>query len=308
MRLSVLTNLSLKVVSLVLAFLLWFVIAGEKTSEMGLSAPVELQNFPKDLELTGDPVNTVEVRLRASPGIMQRLTPGDVSAQIDLAGAHEGERIVHLTPESVRVPFGVAVVKISPSIITLNLERTLQKTVPVRPRLLGRPAPGYEVAEVTAEPAEVRISGPKSRVQEVESAFTEPVSVESAELDAVENVNIGLEDPLLRIQGNPRVRVTARIREVEHTRTFEGLPVEVRRGAFVPRPPKVTVVLAGPAEVLDRVGADSVKPYVDAGQVDETGTAHVAVELAPGLSGVAVRETQPGEVALRPLRPARKKS
>jgi YbbR domain-containing protein len=308
MRLSVLGNLPLKVISLVLAALLWFVIAGEKTSEMGLSAPVELQNFPKDLELTGDPVNTVEVRLRASPGIMQRLTPGDVSAHIDLAGAHEGERIVHLTPDSVRVPFGVTVVKISPSIITLNLERTQQKTVPIRPRLLGRPAPGYEVAEVTAEPAEVRISGPKSRVQEVESAFTEPVSVEGVETDVVDPVNIGLEDPLLRIQGNPRVRVTARIREVEHTRAFEELPVEVRRGAFAARPPRVTVVLAGPADVLDRVDSGAVHPYVDAGQVDETGTAHVAVELAPGLTGVEVRETQPSEVALRPVRPPRKKS
>ena len=308
MRFTVLDNLPLKLVSLVLAVLLWFVIAGEKTSEMGLSVPVELQNFPKDLELTGDPVDTVEVRLRASPGIIQRLTPGDVSAHIDLVDSHEGERIVHLTPDSVRVPFGVTVVKISPSIITLNLERTGQKTVPVRPRLLGRPAPGYEVGEMTTEPAEVRISGPKSRVQEVESAYTEPVSVEGAEASVVDHVNIGLEDPLLRIQGNPRVRVTARVREVEHTRTFPGLPVDVRRGSFAARPPRVSVVLAGPASVLDQADSASIHPYADAGQVDETGTAHVAVELAPGLTGVEIREIQPAEVALRPLRPARKKS
>jgi len=308
MRFSALDNLPLKLVSLVLAVLLWFVIAGEKTSEMGLSVPVELQNFPKDLELTGDPVDTVEVRLRASPGIIQRLTPGDVSAHIDLVDAHEGERIVHLTPDSVRVPFGVTVVKISPAIITLNLERTLQKAVPVRPRLLGRPAPGYEVAEMTTQPAEVRIAGPKSRVQEVESAYTEPVSVEGVDTTVVDQVNIGLEDPLLRIQGSPRVRVTARIREVAHTRAFPGLAVEVRRGSFTARPPRVTVVLAGPASVLDQADAAAIHPYVDAGQLDATGTAHVAVELLPGLTGVEVRETQPAEVALRPLRPVRKKS
>ena len=38
------------------------------------------------------------------------------------------------------MPFGVKVVKISPAILTMNLEQTLQKMVPVRPRLLGRPA------------------------------------------------------------------------------------------------------------------------------------------------------------------------
>src|SRR5438552_6418231 len=258
MRFSALDNLPLKLASLALAVLLWFVIAGEKTSEMGLSVPVELQNFPKDLELTGDPVDTVEVRLRASPGIIQRLTPGDVSAHIDLVDAHEGERIVHLTPDSVRVPFGVTVVKVSPAIITLNLERTLQKTVPVRPRLLGRPAVGYEVSEVGAEPAEVRIAGPKSRVQEVESAFTEPVVVDGAETTVMEHVNIGLEDPLLRIQGSPRVRVSVRIRQVEQTRTFDGLPLEVRGGSFTARPPRVTVVLGGPASVLAQVEGGSV--------------------------------------------------
>ena len=40
------TNLSLKAASLLLAVALWFVIAGEKSSERGLSAPLELQNFP----------------------------------------------------------------------------------------------------------------------------------------------------------------------------------------------------------------------------------------------------------------------
>jgi len=38
----------------------------------------------------------------------------------------------------MRVPFGIKVVRISPSLVTLDLERTLQRTVPVRPRLIGR--------------------------------------------------------------------------------------------------------------------------------------------------------------------------
>jgi hypothetical protein len=48
-------------------------------------------------------------------------------------------------------------------------------------------------------------------VAEVEGAFTEPVSVEAADATVVENVNLGVDDPLLRIQGSPRVTVTARI-------------------------------------------------------------------------------------------------
>jgi len=207
-------NLGLKTLSLGLATFLWFVIAGETTSEVGLQVPLELQNFPREMELTGDAVNAVEVRLRASPGILHGLLPGDVSAHIDLRGAGEGERIVHLTAEAIRAPFGVKVVKISPAILTINLEQTLQKIVPVRPRLLGRPARGYEVGEITSEPAQVRIAGPKSRVEEIESAFTEPISLDGAHGPVTDLVSVGLEDPLLRLQGDPRVRVTALVKEI----------------------------------------------------------------------------------------------
>lgn len=295
-----LENRGLKLVSLALASLLWFVIAGEKSSEMGLEIPVELQNFPRDLELTGDPVTRVEVRLRASPGIIQQVGKEDVSARIDLGGVSEGERIVHLTAESIRVPFGVTVVRINPSILTLNFERTLEKSVPVRPRLIGRPAEAHEVAEVSAEPPEVRIIGPKSRVQEVESAFTEPVSVEGARATVIEAVNLGLEDPVLRIQGNASVRVTARIRELEQVRGLDALPLEVRGGQATLRPASVRVVLRGPASALASLPAQSVRPYVDLTRLAGARLAEVAVDLGGEHAGISVERVEPAQVAVRP--------
>lgn len=292
-------NLALRLVSLALAVLLWLAIAGEKTSEMGIVVPLELQNVPPDLELTGDAVNSVEVRLRASPGIIQRLSPGEISAQLNLGGVAEGERIVHLTPEIIRVPFGVKVVKINPSILTLNFERTLLKVVPVRPRLVGRPARGFELAEIVSDPAEIRIAGPKSRVQEVESAFTEPVSVEAARTSVVDSVTLGVEDPLLRIQGRTRVQVTARIREERQRRTFVGLAVAVRGGPASVRPAAVTVVVEGPASSVARLAPGDVRAYVEVSGVRAAGPVPIAFELASGFTGVSVERSDPREVLVR---------
>jgi YbbR domain-containing protein len=292
-----LDNLGLKVASLGLAVLLWFVIAGETTSELGLQVPLELQNFPRDLELTGDAAAAVDVRLRGSPGILHALHAGEVSALIDLAGTSEGERIVHIPAAAIRVPFGVKVVKITPSLLTLSFERTLQKVVPIRPRLLGRPEAGFEVKDVSADPAEVRITGPKSRVQEVESAFTEPVALDGARTTVSDLVNIGLEDPMLRIQGSPRVRVTARIREVHETRAFDGVAIDVRGGAGSLRPGAVRVVLTGAASQLRRLTPADVHAYVDVPAAGAFGRLAVRVEIAPGFAGVALQETRPAEVA-----------
>jgi YbbR-like protein len=295
-------NLLLKGVSLALAFGLWFVIAAETTSEIGLSIPLEMRNVPRNLELTGDPADNVEVRLRASPGIIHALTPADVSAQIDLGGVKEGERIIHLSPDSIRVPFGVKVVKISPATLILEFEETGRREVPIRPRLVGRPAAGYEMGEITTRPATVPISGPRSRVDRVESAFTEPVSIEGARTAVSMERNIGLEDPLLRILGSSAVRVTVEIREQEETRTFESVAIAVRGGEAIVRPASVRIVVAGPESLVEKLEPGRFRPYVDLSGVTVPGRAQVTVEILPGQTGLRVESVEPREVQVRPGR------
>jgi YbbR domain-containing protein len=294
----------LRAASLGLAIVLWVTIAGRDTAERGISAPVEFRNVPPSLELTGDMVDHVNVRLRASPGLVESLAPGEVLALIDLQGAEEGMRIVQLTAEQVRVPFGFEIVKITPSLLTLNLETIMSKMVPVRPAIIGKPAPGFEVTGLTAQPDEVRVQGPKSRVQEIESAFTEPVSVDGADITVEEFVNVGLEDPLLRPEGGGQVRVVVRIQERHETRTFDALPVIVRGQPAELTPSAVTVEVSGPERVLRGLVAADIRPYVNVSPDHQgAGPLPVAVEIASGHIGAEVVETEPAQVRARLLPP-----
>ena len=299
---SLLDHLGLKAASLGIAAALWLAIAGEKTSEVGFAIPIELQNFPKDMELTGEPVNVVQARLRAPASLVQHLQPGEISARIDLTGVGEGEHIEHLTEDSIRVPLGVQVVKLTPAAITLNIERTLQKTLPIHPRLLGKPAAGYEVAGFSCSPSEVMVAGPSSRVREVDGAFTEPVSVDNAHATLVERVTVGLEDPVLRIHGSPRVRVTVHVQETQEKKTFAGLPVAVRGAAASVAPARVTVVLTGPVSIMGWVTRKHVLPYVEVEAGAPAGSMAVEVQIAPGLAGVSLHQTDPARVMVRPRR------
>ena len=297
-------DMPLRFASLALAAGLWFVIVGKQTAERGVSAPVELRNVPRDLELTGDPVNSVDVRVRASPGLINSLEAGKLLATIDLVGAVEGERIVHLTPDVMEIPFGFRVVKITPSLLTLNLERTERKRVPVRPRLIGRPAAGFEIVSVTSDPVEARVAGPRSRVREIESAFTEPVSVEAATASVSESVGVGLEDPLLRLEGGSRVLVTAGIRETQETHSFDALAVEARGRAARTTPARVSVAVSGPVSQLRALAAADVRAFVAIpGEGALPARLPVAVEIASGYPGVSVIEVRPAEVAIRPSGP-----
>jgi len=298
----------LRAISLALAVVLWIVIAGGDTVERGLSVPVELRNLPSDLETTGDLVNSVDVRLRASPGLVESLDPDQILARIDLEGAEEGEQIIQLTADHIQVPFGFRIVRITPSLLTFNLERALSKKVPVHPRIFGTPAPGYEVADYSSDPPEVTVAGPRSRVQEIESAFTEPVTVDGADMDLEADVNVGLEDPLLYLEsGGSQVRVVVRIRETNGQRVLENLPVAVRGQPAELAPSSVRVEVSGPERMLRDLSAADLRPYVNVPpEHDGVRPLPVAVEVASGYTGVSVVLTEPAEVKAR-LSSARRK-
>jgi YbbR domain-containing protein len=292
-------NLGIKLVSLALAVALWLVVAGEKTSEIGLTVPLELQNLPPELEVVGETVDKVELRLRATPAIVRRLGREDVSVRVELTNVDEGEHFFHLGEQAVRRPFGVRVVRINPSSLTLNLERTVARDVPVKARVVGTPASGFEVAGVSSEPASVRVVGPRSRVDALSGVFTEAVSVEQAKADVSAHVNVGIGEPLVRIQGDPRVRVKVQLRERRDTRRFDNLRVAPRgSGHFRLQPSRVSVIVAGPSSTLARLTQDALQPYVALDAQRASASRPVAVAIASEFAGVEVRSVEPPQVTV----------
>src|SRR6059036_2959265 len=196
-------HFGLKVLSLGLAILLWMAVAGEETVERGLRVPLELQQVPAGLELTGEVPTAVDVRVRGASGTLSRVSAGEVVAVLDLRAARSGRRLFPLTPEQVRVPFGVEVVQVMPSAIAMAFEPSASRQVPVVPAVDGRPAPGYVVGQMRADPSTVEVIGPESAVKRASEAMTEPVSVSGARANVTESVTVGVLDPALRLK-NPR--------------------------------------------------------------------------------------------------------
>jgi hypothetical protein len=128
--------------------------------------------------------------------------------------------------------------------------------------------------------------------------------VEGAENNVVDVVNMGLEDPLLRIQGSPRVRVAVRIQEVQETRTLD-VPVTVPEGAGGVRPAAVRVVVEGPASLVKTLDPREMRASAAA---EGRGEAEVQVVLPASHAGLAVREVTPPRVVVRPARASRKAS
>jgi YbbR domain-containing protein len=206
-----LNDLLLALTSVGLALLLWFAVAGQKSAEVSVAAPIEFRNMPAGLELVGVIPRSVEIWLRGSPGMVQRLRPAEVYVPLDMTGTEAGRRVVHVTAAAVRVPYGVRIASIRPGSFALDVERTKEKSVPVKPSVIGQVARGYRVTSVICDPAEVTILGPESRVAALDGALTEAISVDAAQMSFVREFSL---EPLaapLRLVAPPSIRVTVRV-------------------------------------------------------------------------------------------------
>lgn len=260
-------HFGLKMWSVVIAILLWLVVAGEEVVERGIRVPLELQQFPAGLELQADAPSLVDVRVRGESGALSRMAPGDVIAVLDLHAVRPGRRLFQLTPEQVRVPFGVQVVQVTPPSLALVFEKSATRQVPVVPAVEGDPAAGYVVGTATSSPETVEVIGPEGAVERVREAVTEPVLVAGARQDVRDSVSIGFDDPALRLKTPRLATVTVRILPGPVERTLAGRPVRLRNlGAGLSAqaiPSTADLILRGSRQGLNRVDTESITAFVD---------------------------------------------
>ncbi len=292
-------HLGLKFVSIALAALLWLVVSGEQIVERALRIPLEFTNLPPQLELVGDTPTVADVRVRGSSGSLTRLAQGDLVAVLDLRAARTGRRLFHLTPADVRRPFGVDVVHVNPSNVSMGFEQSESKSVPVVPAVEGDPAEGYVVGTIAADPATVEVVGPVSKIRSLTEAITEPISVDGSSAPVRESVTIGVSDPAVRLRKPQSAIVTVNVAAAPVERRFIGVSVTSkgdRAGARV-RPAEVSLVVRGAREVLEATSSAAFEAIVDLEGLGQ-GQFQLPVRVTPPQHLTVVR-VEPPQVQVR---------
>jgi YbbR domain-containing protein len=283
-------HFGLKILSLLLAALIWLLVSGEQIVERALRIPLEFTNLPAQLELVGEPPTVVDVRVRGSSGALSRVATGELVAVLDLRTARSGQRLFHLTGADVRAPFGVDVVQISPSNLSMVFEPSATKVVPVVPGVDGDPADGFVAGTVKADPATVEVIGPASAVARLAAAITEPLSIAGATETVTDTVNIGIADPSVRLVEPGSAEVTVNIVGAPVEWAIAGIPIRQPHGSVELSPGDVTVFVRGPRDTR--------------GSRVEDFEASIDIEgLRPGLFQLPVRVVPPARVGIIKIEP-----
>jgi len=250
-------RLGLKIVSLVIAIILWIQVASSHMETRVVQLPLRLRNLPEQLTMAGNDIPAhVTIRGRSSKlnfllHSLLRRSLGEVV--VDLGELRPGVQFERaISPADV--VSGMEDVEVVPPVtLSLFVDSLAVRRLPVRVVFKGElPRDRLLVGSVTAVPGSVTVQGPSRQLADVTELTTAPVDLgrirRPAEL--VREV-VPPADHLEVVPAEVTVRVPVAVRE---ERLFEHLPVVALVDAGLSGvdvfPPVVTVRISGPADTL----------------------------------------------------------
>ncbi len=302
-RQLILENWTLKLVSVLLAWALWLFVRGDTGAERVVTVPLEVR-IPQGMEITNERPNSVDVTVR---GVVPASWFGQSvpTCLIDLQSFSEGSHVVPLAPENVRIPraAGIQVLKVNPARVTIVLQRTISREVPVVVATRGSPAPGFDVYGKSASPNMILITGPRSHVDRIREVSTEPVPLTGQKQTIRMFASLDILDTTVR--STPVGPIEVRVILGVHRRPYavEHVPVRVDSDKYTTVPLKVTVELLVPTNYGNPITAGDLSVTVATGGLDESkmpARVKPEVKFATNLDpAIVIDEIKPAEILVR---------
>jgi YbbR domain-containing protein len=208
-------NLGWKILSLLIAVVLWVAVAREPEVATSFSVPVDFKNMRDDLDIEGNLPDRVRLEVRGPSGSLTRDNLSSVAVVLDLSDAHEGQRTYSIRGRNLNLPSGAVFYRAVPSQLTLHFAQLVVREEPVQPVYTNVPA-GFQVVSQQFSPTTVRIRGSQDRVQVINQVRTDPMDLAGLVGEQVLHTHLNVGDPQVRVIEAP-VDIAVRVKVAKIT-------------------------------------------------------------------------------------------
>jgi YbbR domain-containing protein len=170
-------DFTIKLLSLVLAFLLWLYVMGEENPEIPYEindVPVKLINSDtlekKGLIVLDEKNYTVNVKVRGRRSDVLNIAAQNISVFADLSRVNsKGTNVIPVTVEGL--PRNVSLVSINPPEIKVEIDKIAKTQMPVTVKIIGNVMDGYAMQPAVSTPGEVLVIGPESKINLIKNVI-----------------------------------------------------------------------------------------------------------------------------------------
>ncbi len=294
----------LKIVSLLFALMLWYFVVGEAKVDITLFVPLEIVNLPQDLVISNQFKKELEVTVNGPRGLTRNIRNQHFSRPVNMEKAVPGTMLIQNGPDSINFPRGIRVIRIQPTNITIEIDRLVQKNLPVKATIKGKPETGFEIFSVSAQPQAIKVTAPGKFLKPVLFLPTEPIDISGIKRGQILESNLVLKPELAELVGDPLIKVKVNVRERMVEKKIQGVKIhlDVPKGRrYRLSPSGVTITAMIPYHLLhgrNRINLKkNIKATVSAPIPDTAGNHKLKVAVA-AVPGVTVSEIVPPEITL----------
>lgn len=272
-------NWTLKLAALGIAVLLWTAVRVEAPDRQSLpGVPVRIQLDDPGWAMVGDPSPpTVELRVGGPGRALFQLALNPPSLVIPVDQVHVGDTTIAVRRDWVRIQDrpGVVVEDVQPSTVRLSFEPLENAAVPLVVPTTGDLDEELALAgELSTNPAVVRVSGPRSRVRELDSIPLRPLDLGGVDGTGTHRMELAVDTTGLSDLSFSPLEATVSVRVDDRVeRVVEGVPVTLEAEGLLVQPPAMDVILRGPRSLLESGGSIEVSLAVPESALEGIGGA-----------------------------------
>ncbi len=268
-----------KLVSLLLAVLLWAYIGSTRLAEYEYRIPVELKNLPSTLVVSKINLSGVTVQFNGKKEDFANFNLKNVKAVVNLENAKEGKDqrfpvaiLRSELPESIRITS-------SRKYLVLDIERRLYKKVPVEVAFGDNLKEGVVAGVVSILPQMVTVSGRESAVKNISLVTTELINGirDAGRFEKEIPIDRSLYRDIEVIPSAVRVQYVAFAVDGLHKLEVP-LAVKNIRDGVMAEPSKRKVLLFVKTLPGQNLSADDCEAYVDSGKLEYAGDENKIIE------------------------------
>lgn len=195
-------NLGWKLFSLLVATMLWYFVASDEIVLTSVNSPIQLRGMPADLEISSDLPSNIRLELSGPSRKLNELRPNNTVVNVDLGTLTQPSvQTVTISASNLRLPPGVTLARSVPSQVRIELERRMQRQVPVKPQLVGQLPEGLVLRSATVDPPSIMVTGPRSFVEAVQDASTSVIDLSQIHGSQKVQVYSVIDEPQVRVLG-----------------------------------------------------------------------------------------------------------
>jgi YbbR domain-containing protein len=178
-----------KAVCLLLAIILWAFIASGRTDRLRYRMPLSVRNVPSTLAVSGMSDRSAVIVLEGRKEHLKSINMKSIRVYVSLDDAVTGTKEYPVRMEKQQLPEEVSL-SLATDTVMVTVEKKEERWVRVLPVIEGAVRKGKIIIDRMVFPERVRIIGPKSVVDSIDTLETEEVSVEDEAADLHRQVSL----------------------------------------------------------------------------------------------------------------------